>query len=151
MLLCASSNCVNADVPFTILPNGQEVSDANTGLIWRRCLEGMVVNGGSCTGNATVFTHEAALTQANTHATTTGVAWRLPNVKELASIVDKTRLNPALDPVAFPLDNGNCTTWSSSPRSLYVNYAWYVSFFVGDISSQDRNVALCVWLVRTGQ
>jgi Protein of unknown function (DUF1566) len=88
--------------PFTVSADGQEVTDTKTGLIWRRCAAGMTASGGTCTGTASAFTHEAALTHASTQATVTGVAWRLPNVKELSSIADKSRSNPAIDTVAFP-------------------------------------------------
>jgi len=87
---------------YTASADGQEVTDSQTGLIWRRCAEGMNWDGSTCAGAATPFTHEAALQRATAQAASSGKAWRLPNVKELSSIVDKSRSYPAIDPTAFP-------------------------------------------------
>jgi hypothetical protein len=136
--------------PFTVSADGQEVTDTKTGLIWRRCAEGMTASGGTCTGTASAFTHEAALTRASTQATSTGVAWRLPNVKELSSIADKSRSNPAIDTVAFPATPANWF-WSSSPYVGYADYAWVVYFSVGYVGDYGRSDTYYVRLVRAGQ
>ena len=136
--------------PFTVSADGQEVTDAKTGLIWRRCAEGMTASGGTCTGTASAFTHEAALTRASTQATATGVAWRLPNVKELSSIADKTLGYPAIDQAAFPATPANFF-WSSSPYVGSAYSAWYVSFSDGRVNSGYRINSYYVRLVRAGQ
>lgn len=130
---------------FSISADGQEVTDARTGLIWRRCAEGMVFSGGTCTGTATAFTHEAALTAAKN----AGGMWRLPNIKELSSIADKTRINPAIDSVAFPATFAH-GFWSASSHVGSSNHAWYVSFYGGDLYGGIRSVSNCVRFVRTG-
>ncbi len=136
--------------PFTMSADGQEVTDTKTGLIWRRCAEGMTASGGTCTGTASTFTHEAALTRASTQATATGVAWRLPNVKELSSITDKSRINPAIDTVAFPATPANWF-WSSSPYVFDAGVAWVVSFSDGLVGVNGRDNSSFVRLVRAGQ
>jgi hypothetical protein len=137
--------------PFTMSGDGQEVTDAKTGLIWRRCAEGMTASGGTCTGTASTFTHEAALTRANTQVTATGVAWRLPNVKELSSITDKSRSNPAIDAVVFPATPVNWF-WSSSPFVGFTFNAWIVNFYDGgSYGIVYRNGSYYVRLVRAGQ
>jgi hypothetical protein len=103
--------------------DGTEVTDQKTGLTWRRCAEGMVLSGGTCTGTASTFTYKAALQQATSQASSTGVAWRLPNIRELVSIVDKTRSNPAIDSTAFP----------STPSSWF----WSASTYADDPSVRD--------------
>ena len=136
--------------PFIVSADGQEVTDTKTGLIWRRCAEGMTASGGTCTGTASTFAHEAALTRASAQATATGVAWRLPNVKELSSIADKSRINPAIDVAAFSASSTSYF-WSSSPYVGDANYAWVVDFDYGNVVNDFRVSANCVRLVRAGQ
>jgi hypothetical protein len=135
--------------PFTVSADGQEVTDTKTGLIWRRCAEGMTASGGTCTGTASAFTHEAALMRASAQATA-GVAWRLPNVKELSSIADKSRSNPAIDTVAFPATPSSWF-WSSSPYVGNAYYAWFVNFNYGFDYGGYRGSTYYVRLVRAGQ
>ena len=142
--------CGALAAPFTVSADGQEVTDTKTGLIWRRCAEGMTASGVTCTGTATAFTYEAAITRASTQATNTGVAWRLPNVKELSSIADKSRVNPAIDTVAFPVAPAS-GFWSSSPDVGIANYAWGVYFGNGVVYGYLRINPSYVRLVRAGQ
>lgn len=98
--------------PFTPSPDGQEeVTDDATGLIWRRCAEGMTWNANVCSGTAFTFTHEAALARAASQAATTAVAWRLPDIRELVSIS-----NPTNDPAGFDAATSPGDFWSSTPR-----------------------------------
>jgi hypothetical protein len=136
--------------PFTVSADGQELTDAKTGLIWRRCVEGMTASGGTCTGSASTFTHEAALTRASTQASSTGMAWRLPNVKELSSIADKSRIMPAIDTAAFPA-TPVYYFWSSSPYVGDATYAWFVNFYDGWVEGFTRDNTNYVRLVRAGQ
>jgi hypothetical protein len=138
--------------PFVISGDGTEVTDQKTGLIWRRCAEGMVFGGGTCTGTPSAFTHEAALQRAATRASSTGIAWRLPNVKELSSIADKSRSNPAIDTTAFPATPASWF-WSASPDVGYSYNAWYVYFGNGYVGYDDgyRLNSYYVRLVRAGQ
>jgi Protein of unknown function (DUF1566) len=136
--------------PFTVSANGQEVTDTKTGLIWRRCAEGMIASAGTCTGTASTFPHEAALTRASTQAAATGVAWRLPSVKELSSIADKTRSNPAIDTTAFPATPASYF-WSSSPYVGNALNAWVVDFYGGGVYGYYRSFTYYVRLVRAGQ
>ncbi len=136
--------------PYVISADGSEVTDQKTGLIWRRCAEGMVFSGGTCTGTASLFTHEAALQLAATQASNTGIAWRLPNIKELSSIADKNLSNPAIDSAAFPATPA-FWFWSASPYVGSSDYAWYVNFSGGVVSGNLRVSSDYVRLVRAGQ
>ena len=110
------------------------VNDAWTGLQWRRCEEGRVWGGSRCTGTASRLTHESALIHARGQA-----GWRLPNVKELSSLVDLSvssgaRINQAAFLGAEP------TTLEASSPSLGVASSFYgVSFFDGFVGTFIRS------------
>lgn len=53
---------------YVVSTDGTEVTDTKTGLIWRRCPEGMTWSGTACTGTVTLFTHEGALQRAAAQA-----------------------------------------------------------------------------------
>lgn len=128
--------------PYTYNTDGSEVTDTITGLVWRRCNEGQTWSGSACTGTAVLLTHQATMERA---ATQTG--WRLPNIKELSSLVNKSNINPAIDAVAFP---GTVSSyyWSSSPYLGNTSNARIVDFRNGIVSSNYRGSPYYVRLVR---
>jgi hypothetical protein len=74
--------------------------------------------------------------------------WRLPNVKELQSIVDYSKRNPAANVPGFtPADSH----WSSTPFADDSVNAWDVNFTVGSVSPIGKNSALRVRAVRGGR
>jgi PKD repeat protein len=119
---------------------GQEVFDSKTGLTWRICAEGMTYSptGGLCTGTPLGYSHEGALIQA----AEVGQGWRLPNIKELNSIVDRNFGNgdnlPTLDPIAFPGATVGLF-WASTPLAQLSSSAWVVDFRRGFITASNRN------------
>lgn len=139
---------------FTL--SGDEVTDKRTGLTWKRCSEGQSWSGSTCTGTVTALTHEEALMLAKTaNSSQSATGWRLPNVKELASLADKGCLSPAIDPAAFPA-TPSVKFWSSSPYVGNPSRAWFVNFidgFVGDFNENlsRLNVDHRVRLVRSNQ
>ena len=75
--------------------------------------------------------------------------WRLPNIKELLSIVDKSRYNPAVKSVFQNISSGYY--WSSSTRTNFSNSAWYVYFGSGGSDDDGKDDSLYVRCVRDGQ
>lgn len=136
---------------YQVSASGDEVRDTVTGLVWRRCAEGMTYSAtlSSCTGTATTFMHEQALAHARDVASTTGVPWRVPNAKELTSIVDRSRFNPSIDVAAFP-DTPPGWFWSSTPYQGGLSAARYVDFYIGSLSAVVRGYGNKVRLVRFG-
>lgn len=130
---------------YTYSTAGDEVTDSKTGLIWRRCSEGQTWSGSTCTGTAATYTHEQALAQAQAQAGTAG--WRLPNVKELTSIANKTLVNPAIDSTAFPVTSSEWY-WSSTPYVSGSSGAWGVYFANGYVGYDYRDNGDLVRLVR---
>ncbi len=73
--------------------------------------------------------------------------WRLPNIKELESITDDTRYNPAISKSFFPgAYSSGC--WSSTTLANDPGYAWYVYFYSGFVyyfgSKVDYGDVRCV-------
>jgi hypothetical protein len=56
--------------------------------------------------------------------------WRLPSRIELISILDLARVQPAIDPVAFP-ETPNDWFWTASAAAGDAQSAWYVYFYFG--------------------
>ncbi|MDO4724850.1 MAG: DUF1566 domain-containing protein [Comamonadaceae bacterium] len=126
--------------------NNAEVRDTETGLIWARCSVGQSWDGSACTGAASAMTHEAALAHAKGQA-----GWRLPNVKELSSLVDRGCSAPAIDATVFPNTPGNWY-WTSTPYAGNPAGAWSVNFSVGNAYNLHRGVDDgAVRLVRASQ
>jgi len=55
------------------------------------------------------------------------LAWRLPSVKELETLVDESRVNPSIDHVAFP-DTPGKFFWTSSVVANFPSNGWTVDF-----------------------
>ncbi|MBI5450000.1 MAG: DUF1566 domain-containing protein [Gammaproteobacteria bacterium] len=137
-----------AELKKLISTNGTEVTDPKTGLIWRRCSEGMNWDGASCAGVASRFNHEEALLQAAAQASSTGMAWRLPDVEELESLFNW--IESGIDPIVFP-DTPADAFWSASPYVGYSGLAWSVYFGNGNVHFSLRSFSYYVRLVRAGQ
>jgi hypothetical protein len=115
---------------YILLEDGAEVLDTKTGLIWRRCVEGMRWNGKSCDGFAFAGMFVESLERAAMQAKLTGKNWRLPNVKELSSLVDFAQEKLAIDETIFP-QTLNDQFWSSSVSSFNPFYGWVTHFYYG--------------------
>jgi Protein of unknown function (DUF1566)/Immunoglobulin I-set domain len=88
--------------------------DALTGIQWRRCLEGQIWNGTSCLQSARTFSLSDALLQLN-NITGSGY-WRLPDVRELGSLPDRTlSSSEMLSSTAFPGSSTSSYIWASTP------------------------------------
>ena len=129
------------------------VTDKITKLMWKQCSEGQ--SGTDCSGGtATIKTWQVALqapANINTQGGFAGYSdWRLPNIKELKSLVERRCFLPAINATHFP-NTKSSNYWSSSPRANYSASAWYVYFPYGYDSSYNRPNDLYVRLVRTGQ
>ena len=144
---CKDSIAVSTpDSHFSV--NGQEVTDLETGLIWQKCPLGKT--GSDCAGSAQQFNWTAALRTAEIEAQQTGKAWRLPNIKELRSIVEGKCGDPAINLTIFP-DTDSSRFWSASPNANYSDGAWGIGFSYGYSYYAGKNNSNYVRLVRTGQ
>jgi len=122
----AANECVSGLVEttpssdFTALEGGAVVRHEPTGLEWRRCAEGMDWTGAGCTGDAGIWRWQEALQYADEVS-----GWRLPNIKELQSIIELCRRHPAVNQQVFsdlPLSVIQLF-WSSTPTLLFGDFA----------------------------
>lgn len=108
------------------------ISDNDTGLMWKKCSEGKTydVGTGTCTGAYATKTWTNALSACEADATGGHTDWRLPNIRELLSIVDYGRVTPAVNPLFDSLWD---TFWSSTTYQDpgFQDSAWYVGFYGG--------------------
>lgn len=128
---------------FTIHDNAT-VTDKKTGLMWKRCLEDQA--GSSCKGG---FAREHSWSDALQHAKNHSFAgyndWRLPNIKELISIIEENCSTPAINLNIFsssiqPNDTtGNSRVLSSSPMPIsnFGNGVLIVDFGSGEITGSS--------------
>lgn len=75
--------------------------------------------------------------------------WRIPNIKELQSIVDYRRQVPAIDPVFTPTAFSD--VWSSTSHEGDAVNAWRVRFVDGNVLRTTKTVLLQVRAVRGGR
>ncbi len=135
---------------FSASADGQEVTDSRTGLIWRRCAEGMVFKGKTCIGQAAFLSAPDAATRAKA-ASAPGAEWRLPILKELSSIVSAREADvdkAAIDPNAFP-GTPVARFWTSS--STGPGYFTFVGFSDGSAGEAPRATSAAVRLVRSAK
>ncbi len=76
--------------------------------------------------------------------------WRLPNIKELRSLVDYSRYNSAIDQTFFP-DTVSSFYWSSTTIADNQHCAWGVYFKHGYGQSSNKSKYYYVRAVRGGQ
>lgn len=129
--------------------NGDEVTDTETELIWQRCSLGQT--GDACDGGSAIeYNWQKALQAAEIERAATGKTWRLPNIKELRSILEEKCNIPAINLAIFP-NTIFPTHWSASPHAIQSDYAWYVNFLQGYLTYGNKNDGRHVRLVRNAQ
>ncbi len=115
------------------LSNGT-VTDNVTGLMWQQ------------EDDDIGRTWEEALTYCESLPLAGYSNWRLPNIKELRSIVDNTAYEPAIDSNYFP--NTDWSYWSSTTAADSSEDAWYVGFSNGYVDGYGKSYDLHVRCVR---
>jgi len=139
---------IQAGLALSFVDNGDgTVTDRNTGLMWEKKSDdgGLHDKDNSYVWNPGGGSMWAWLAQVNAEGGT-GFAghsdWRIPNVRELLSIVDYGRYYPAVDPVFNTACAPGCSVttcscsvasydWSSTTSAYYPTDAWGVYFYGG--------------------
>ena len=129
------------------------VFDKATRLEWKKCVSGLV--GSRCDrGSVRYFTWWEALTEIEVfnRESSHHSDWRLPNIKELYSIIETACEEPSLNKSVFinhPLLPAVSKSWSSTPSNSNVGKAWQIEFQNGLLYTLSSNETLTVRLVRT--
>ena len=138
------------DSRYELLNSNTEVKDKQTGLIWQRCSLGQAWSGSSCTGNAATYNWANALQTAKNM----GGGWRVPNIKELDSLIELACYNPSINDTYFPntitTDDDGGVYWSSTPYEA-CNCASSIRFYDGYDSRDPKGNNIHLRLVRSSQ
>jgi hypothetical protein len=160
---------VQAGATLRYKDNGDwTITDLNTGLIWEK-----KVAGSNCLhcvndlypwsefGSTTIWDWLAQVNAQGGSGFTKHKDWRIPNVKELQTLVHYQNFNPAVDAVF----NKGCLTssreltssctaasfyWSSSTLAHFPHVAWFVDFANGNVNDDGKSGRYSVRAVRGG-
>jgi len=132
--------------------NDDTVNDTETNLIWARCSQGQTYNNTTqgCDDSASTYNWQQALAQAKDSNLSSYTDWRLPNIKELASLVETACYIPSINASVFP-NTVEDYYWSSSAYASSSLDAWLVSFSDGLADTSHKLNVKHVRLVRGGQ
>lgn len=122
------------------------VEDTETGLVWVRCSLGQEWENGDCIGEDEEMTWLEALDRAENLSYGGHDDWRLPNIKELSTIVEYSCSFPAINEEIFPNTQSEYI-WSSSP-TLSGGGSWSVLFSTANTVTAGQNRLQSVKVVR---
>lgn len=118
-------NSIISSPSYTDNGNGT-ITDNKTSLMWPKDGNGVGSNNGA------ILTWEQALTYCEGLNYAGYSDWRLPNIKELESIVNCGTAWPAINPVFF-LNTKSDYYWSSTTYVPSITSAWVINFDMGSV------------------
>jgi len=128
--------------------NNDLVIDSKTNLMWMRCSIGLTWDGVGCSGDSSKYSWQQALNLASEYVFSGYDDWRLPNFKELVSLIEISCFNNAINEFIFP-NIEEYDYFSSTPSKLDVTKVRTVNFDLGSGNiSRAKEDNLAVRLVR---
>lgn len=124
------------------------ITDNTTGLMWMQCSLGQTWSAGQCVGDPDALDWQQALQQAHGFTFASHDGWRLPNIKELASISERQCVRPSINETLFP-NTPSDDFWSSTPSMSDPQRAWVLAFFNSSNSIKQKSLFVFARLVRT--
>ena len=113
---------------------GNLVTDASSGLVWAK------------SASAVAQTWQEALAVCRAQVIDRYNDWRLPDIMELRTIVDYTRVLPALEATVF--GGVDSVIWTSSTFASHADIAWQVNFQAGTAAGESKTAAAGVLCLR---
>lgn len=149
---CKPDNLI-ASTPTTrfILNADATVTDLKTRLMWKQCPEGL--SGDSCSeGSVDTAFWDVFLRSIEILNSGEGFAgfndWRMPNVKELRSIIEAQCYRPAVNLAVFP-NTPIVSFFTSTPvKDVFRDNIWTVEFIHGRVEAKRLNFSASLRLVR---
>jgi hypothetical protein len=146
------------DPRFTNNGNGT-ITDNLTGLIWLRnancedTVGGITKTGGFLTwADSLTWSNNLAAGKCGLSDGSQVGQWRLPSIKELKSLIDRSKDYPAALPAGHPFTNIQTNQyWSSSTYVHSIDRAWAVHMVNGKVTYKYKDGSNYVWPVRGGQ
>ncbi|CCQ11091.1 putative Fimh-like protein [Pseudoalteromonas luteoviolacea B = ATCC 29581] len=133
---------------FVINSNGT-VSDLTTGLMWQTCSYGQSYDNANeiCINASAPIKWEQALLIAINNRFAGLDDWRVPNIKELASIIEHQCVEPSINKTVF-FGTVNDNYWTSTTDMIRPDHAWVYQFSDGKNNLKAKNSDLFLRLVR---
>lgn len=122
-----------APLSFQIQDSGETILEESSGLIWQRCIFGMVWNGSTCVGSSLNVYWQVANAYCNS-LTIAGRSWRLPTARESVLFGDHSQI-AFLSNTYFP-NLQAAGGWTSTPAVGF--FGRYLFYAVGSISAMDE-------------
>lgn len=130
----AQGTCTPQSFTVQTISSEKVVLDNNTGLMWQQTIP------------TSTYTWENAVSYCNNLTYASYTDWRLPTPKELLTIVDNSKYDPAIDTTYFS-NTPSSYFWSSSTYANDTSSAWRVNFNLGNVYSDyktDTSYVRCV-------
>ena len=127
--------------------------DYLTGLVWATNAD--TPPHGTCTGGIKTWYEALEYIEClNSHNYGGSSDWRLPNRKELFSLIDRSQMGPPLPPHHPFVDvqfGGHGNYWTSTTYAYQTSKAWVVSMRFAWLDPLDKTSNAWVWPVRGGR
>jgi hypothetical protein len=145
---CLSSIAATTPTSNFVVNTDGTITDQTFKLTWMRCSVGQVWDVDTCIGDASELNWQQALQTAHGYEFADQKGWRLPNVKELATITERSCVRPAINEELFP-NTPSDDFWTSTPSIQDVERAWVIAFFNSSNSVKQKELFVFTRLVRT--
>jgi len=150
-----AQTCYDSDLTATtptdrfVQNDNGTVEDSLTGLMWMRCSIGQTYNSetASCDSDAKQMTWKEALQTAKSTQFADFSDWHVPDFKQLAGMVERQCVNPAVNKVLFP-NTPPENYWTNTTSIDVGDHAWAYAFYSGKNNLKSKNADIYVRLVR---